>query len=185
VAQLIYDASPSRREVDAPPPRKPSKDDERDFVSALVASSLEFWTSGERDKLSASVEVPRTGKTDLASVLVDSTIQELHQRSKFLARLPQVLKMANELGNKLIGAPSLDDLKKLVAPPTIINGSISSERSYAAVTLPMSRMKAFRAACFASTFSGKTRSLKSRLRRSCRYLSEKQATRPRATRSWA
>src|SRR3984893_703687 len=125
MAQLIYDASPSPREVDAPPPRKPSKDDERDFVSALVASSLEFWTSGERDKVSASVEVPRTGKTDLASVLVDSTIQELHQRSKFLAKLPQVLKMANELGNKLIGAPSLDDLKRLVATPPHINGSIS------------------------------------------------------------
>jgi diacylglycerol O-acyltransferase len=146
MAQLIYDASPSPREVDAPPPRKASqKDDERDFVSALVASSLEFWTSGERDKLSASVEVPRTGKSDLASVLVDSAIQDLHQRSKFLARLPQVLKMASELGNKLIGARGLDDLRKLVAPKTIINGSISSERSYAAVTLPMSRMKAIAA----------------------------------------
>ena len=146
MAQLIYDASPSPREVDAPPPRKLSrKDEERDFVSALVASSLEFWTSGERNKLSASVEVPRTGKSDLASVLVDSAIQELHQRSKFLAGLPQVLKMASELGNKLIGAPGLDDLRKLVAPPTIINGSISSERSYAAVTLPMSRMKAIAA----------------------------------------
>jgi diacylglycerol O-acyltransferase / wax synthase len=145
MAQLIYDASPSPREVDAPPPRKPSKDDERDFVSALVASSLEFWTSGERDRLSGPNEVPRTGKSDIASALVDSAIQELHQRSKFLTRLPQVLKMANELGNKLIGAPSPDELKKLVAPPTIINGSLSSERSYAAVTLPMSRMKAIAA----------------------------------------
>ena len=79
------------------------------------------------------------------SALVDSAIQELHQRSKFLTRLPQVLKMASELGNKLIGTQSLDDLKRLIAPPTIINGSISSERSYAAVTLPMSRMKAIAA----------------------------------------
>src|ERR1700757_5150718 len=38
MAQLIYDASPSPTEVAAPPPRKLSrKDDERDFVSALVA----------------------------------------------------------------------------------------------------------------------------------------------------
>jgi diacylglycerol O-acyltransferase len=146
MAQLIYDASPSPREVDAPPPRKVSqKDDERDFVSALVASSLEFWTLGERDRLSTSVEVPRTGKSDLMSVLVDSAIQGLHQRNRFLAGLPQVMKMANELGNKLIGAPSLDDLRKLIAPPTIINGAISSERSYAAVTLSMSRMKAIAA----------------------------------------
>src|SRR6202008_5097286 len=93
---------------------------------------------------SASVEDPRTGKSDLVSVLVDSAIQDLHQRSKFLARLPQVLKMANEFGNKL-GACGLDDLRKLVASKTIINGSISSERSYAAVTLPMSRMKAIAA----------------------------------------
>jgi diacylglycerol O-acyltransferase / wax synthase len=143
MAQIIYDASPSPREVDAPPPRKLSrKDDEHDFVSALVASSLEFWTLGEGDRLSASVEVPRTGKNDLASVLVDSAIQGLHQRSKFLAGLPEMLKTANELVNKLIGRPSLDDLSKLVAPATIINGSISSERSYAAVSLPMSRMKA-------------------------------------------
>src|SRR5260370_40530236 len=53
--------------------------------------------------------------------------------------------MANELGNKLMGAPSLDDLKKLVAPPKITNGSISSERGYALVPLPMSRMKAIAA----------------------------------------
>ena len=140
MAQLIYDASPSPREVDAPPPRKASqKGDERDFVSALVASSLEFWTLGEKDRLSASI--PRTGRSDLASVLVDSAIQGLHQRNRFLAGLPQVLKMANELGNKLMSTISLDDLSKLIAPPTIINGSISSERSYAAVTLPMSRMK--------------------------------------------
>jgi hypothetical protein len=74
-------------------------------------------------------------------VLVDSAIQGLHQRNRFLAGLPQVLKMANELGNKLMSTISLDDLSKLIAPPTIINGSITSERSYAAVTLPMSRMK--------------------------------------------
>jgi diacylglycerol O-acyltransferase / wax synthase len=146
MAQLIYDASPSPREVDAPPPRKASqKDDERDFVSALVASSLEFWTLGEKDRLSASVEVPRTGRSDLASVLVESAIQGLQQRNRFLAGLPQVLKMANELGNKLMSTISLDDLSKLIAPPTIINGSISSERGYAAVTLPMSRMKAIAA----------------------------------------
>jgi WS/DGAT/MGAT family acyltransferase len=79
------------------------------------------------------------------SVLVDSAIQGLHQRNKFLARLPQVVEMVNELGNKLIGTPNLDDLRKLVAPQTIINGAISSERSYATVTLPMSRMKAIAA----------------------------------------
>ena len=146
MAQIIYDASPSPREVDAPLPREMSpKDDERDFVSALVASSLEFWTLGERERLSASVEVPRTGKSDLASVLVDSAIQGLHQRNRFLAELPQVMKMANELGNKLISTPNLEDLRKLIAPATIINGSISSERSYATVTLPMSRMKAIAA----------------------------------------
>jgi WS/DGAT/MGAT family acyltransferase len=39
----------------------------------------------------------------------------------------------------------LDDFNKLIAPPTIINGSICSERSYAAVTLPMSRMRAIAA----------------------------------------
>jgi diacylglycerol O-acyltransferase len=143
MAQIIYDASPSPREVDAPPVTKPpTTDDGRDFVSALVASSLEFWTLGEQDRLSASVEVPRTGKSDLVSVLVDSAIQGLHQRNKFLAGLPQVIEMANELGNKLIRSPNLVDLRKLVAPPTIINGSISSERSYATATVPMSRMKA-------------------------------------------
>jgi diacylglycerol O-acyltransferase len=143
MAQIIYDASPSPREVDAPPPPKtPTKDDEHDFVSALVASSLEFWTLGERQRLSASAEVPRTGKSDLVSVLVDSAIQGMHQRNKFLAGLPQVIEMANELGNKLIGTQQLENLRKLIAPSTIINASVSSERSYATVTLPMSRMKA-------------------------------------------
>ena len=109
--------------------------------------------------------------------------------------------MANELGNKLMSTISLDDLSKLIAPPTIINGSISSERSYAAVTLPMSRMKAIVAksgtklndvvlavasgVLRGGTFWSKARSLRNRLQHSCPYRPEKRAIRPLATRLWA
>ena len=58
MAQLIYDASPLPREVDVPPPREMSpKEDERDFVSAHVASSLEFLDVGRRRQIE---RVPRS-----------------------------------------------------------------------------------------------------------------------------
>jgi diacylglycerol O-acyltransferase / wax synthase len=146
MAQLLYDTSPTPREVVKPPLRKaPKKADERDFVSALVSSSLEFWGLSDKDQTLTTTDAPRTGKNDLISVLVGSAIQGIQERQRFITRLPEVLKAVGDLCSKLTVPSTLDGLKNLIAPPTVLNGSISSERSYAAVSISMPRVKAIAA----------------------------------------
>ena len=143
MAQLLYDATPTPRETAKPAPRKASeKSDERDFVSSLVASSLQFWNFGDAAGGLPKIEAPRIGKTDLGSVLVDALVDGLKQSRQFVESLPDILKVAGDIGGKIASSGGVADLGKLIAPATPLNGAISSERSYAAVSLSMPRVKA-------------------------------------------
>jgi diacylglycerol O-acyltransferase / wax synthase len=143
MAQLLYDATRTPRETTKPSARKaPEKNDERDFVSSLVASSLQFWNLGDAASGLPKVEAPRTGKTDLGSVLVDAFMDGLKQSRQFVESLPDILKVVGDIGGKIASSNGMADLRKLIAPPTPLNGAVSSERSYAAVSLSMPRVKA-------------------------------------------
>jgi diacylglycerol O-acyltransferase / wax synthase len=142
MAQLLYDATPTPRETARPEAREaPKKTDDRDFISSLVASSLQFW-SLDGTSSAPKFEAPRTGKTDLGSVLVDAFMDSMKQGRQFVQSLPDVLKVVNDIGGKIIAPGGLADLKKMMAPATPLNGTISSERSYATVSLSMPRVKA-------------------------------------------
>ena len=143
MAQLLYDTTPTPREVTKPTAHKPAqKTDERDFISSLVASSLQFWNFGDAAPRLPKIETPRTGKTDLGSVLVDAFMDGLQQSRQFVQGLPEILNVVNEVGGKIVSPNGIANLKKMMAPPTPLNGSISSERSYAAVSVSMLRVKA-------------------------------------------
>jgi WS/DGAT/MGAT family acyltransferase len=146
MAQLLYDATPTPRQTKKSAPPKSAKSDqtsdERDFVSSLVASSLQFWSFGQTGGGLPKIETPRTGKTDLGSVMVDAFLDGLQQSRQFVESLPDILKVVGEVGGKMTAPGGINDLKKIMAPPTPLNGSVSSERSYAAVSLSMPRVKA-------------------------------------------
>jgi diacylglycerol O-acyltransferase / wax synthase len=143
MAQVLYDATPTPREIAEPAARKAAKKtDERDFISSLVASSLQFWNFGEAGSALPKIETPRTGRVDLGSVLVDAFMDGLQQSRQFVQSLPDILKVVNEVGGKIVSPSGIGDLKKMMAPPTPLNRSISSERSFAAVSVSMLRVKA-------------------------------------------
>jgi diacylglycerol O-acyltransferase / wax synthase len=143
MTQLLYDASPTPHDEGKPPVRKAAaRNDERDFISSLVASSLQFWEFGEGTTGLPKIETPRTGKTDLGSVLVDAFMESLQQSRQFVQSFPEILKVVGDVGGKFASRGSVADLKKMMAPPTPLNGSISSERSFAAVSVSMPRVKA-------------------------------------------
>jgi diacylglycerol O-acyltransferase / wax synthase len=143
MVQLIYDATPTPREMAKPAARKAAenKADEGDFVSSLVASSLQFWNLEMAGGL-PKIETPRTGKTDLGSVLVDALLDGLKQSQQFVQGLPDVLKVVSEIGGKIASPGTVGYLQTMIAPRTPLNGSISSERSYAAVSLSLPRVRA-------------------------------------------
>ena len=75
-------------------------------------------------------------------MLVDAFLDGLKQSRQFVESLPYILKVVNDVGGKIISPSGIGDLRKMLAPRTPLNGSVSSERSYAAVSLSMPRVKA-------------------------------------------
>jgi diacylglycerol O-acyltransferase / wax synthase len=143
MTQLLYDTTPTPHDAGKPAVRRAAKKaDERDFVSSLVASSLQFWDFAESASSQSKIETPRTGKSDLGSVLVDAFMESLQQSRQFVQSFPDILKVVGDVGGKIASRSSIADLKNIMAPSTPLNGSISSERSFAAVSVPMPRVKA-------------------------------------------
>ncbi|MDE2363751.1 MAG: wax ester/triacylglycerol synthase family O-acyltransferase [Hyphomicrobiales bacterium] len=88
-----------------------------------------------------------TGKRqDLGSILVDNFRRQLQQPIDFLRGLPEMAKAVSGIVTKLSEPGAVAGLKDAIAPSTILNKSISSERSFAGVSVSMSRCKAVAAA---------------------------------------
>ena len=61
---------------------------------------------------------------------------------KFAGSVPSVLKSVSEVIGKVSDPKSRDSIASMVSPSTILNKSISSERSFAGVSIPLSQAKA-------------------------------------------
>ncbi|MCB1534407.1 MAG: wax ester/triacylglycerol synthase family O-acyltransferase [Rhodoblastus sp.] len=87
-----------------------------------------------------------TGKRqDLGSILMDGFARQLRQPFEYMKALPEVAKALSSVAGKLREG-GVQGLKDAVAPSTPLNKSVSSERSFAAVSVSMSRCKAVAAA---------------------------------------
>jgi diacylglycerol O-acyltransferase / wax synthase len=61
---------------------------------------------------------------------------------KFASSVPTMLKSLTDVVGKISDPKSRDSLASMASPPTILNKSISSERSFAGVSISLSRAKA-------------------------------------------
>src|SRR6202020_1880210 len=61
---------------------------------------------------------------------------------KFAGNVPTMLKSVSDVVGKISDPKSRDSIASMVSPSTILNKSISSERSFAGVSIPLSRAKA-------------------------------------------
>ena len=83
-----------------------------------------------------------TGKRqDLGSILMDGFARQLRQPFEYMKALPEMAKALSNVAGKLREG-GVQGLKDAVAPSTPLNKSVSSERSFAAVSVSMSRCKA-------------------------------------------
>lgn len=144
MVQLIYELSPTPKSSSkGDKNRKPSrKSEDVSFLSSLVTSSLEFWKLDGRSTARTPIDLPRTGKTDLGSVLVDALVQGVQQTHRIATSLPDILKVVGDIGGKLTTPGSLEDLQKFAAPQTPLNGMVTSERSFATASLSLTRIRA-------------------------------------------
>jgi WS/DGAT/MGAT family acyltransferase len=142
LTSMIYDITPVPREVDPPAARKVTQVP-RDIAANLIDSYQALWTQPFDAKAAPkSLELPRTGKSDLGSILFDNAMFQIETAVKFAASVPTVLKSLSDVVGKISDPKSRDSLVSMASPPTILNKTISSERSFAGVSISLSRAKA-------------------------------------------
>src|SRR5437764_5982780 len=142
LTNMIYDISPVPRNVEPPAAQAKVGQEPRDIAATLLDSYQQLWTQPLDAAAARSIELPRPGKSDIGSILFDNTMYQIESAVKFAGNIPGLLKSVSDVVGKISDPKSRDSLASMMSPPTILNKSISSERSFAAVSIPLSRAKA-------------------------------------------
>lgn len=142
LTSMIYDITPVPRQVDPPTARKVAREP-RDIAASLLDSYQQLWVQPfEASAAAKSLELPRTGKSDLGSILFDNAMFQIETAVKFASAVPTMLKSVSDVIGKITDPKSRDSLASMASPPTILNKAISSERSFAGTSISLSRAKA-------------------------------------------
>ncbi len=142
LTNMIYDVTPVPREVEPPTARKVAQEP-RDIAANLIDSYQQLWRQPfDASAAPKSIELPRSGKSDLGSILFDNAMFQIESAVKFAGSVPTMLKSVSDVVGKISDPKSRDSIASMVSPPTILNKSISSERSFAGTSISLSRAKA-------------------------------------------
>src|SRR5437868_4403619 len=143
LTNMIYDVSPVPREIPPPEARRPADPDPREVVAGFIDSYRQLWMQRlEGVNLGKGLTLPRSGRSDLGSVLFDNAMSQIEAAVKFAGTIPTALGSVSDVVGKIIDPKSRDSIVSMASPPTILNKSISSERSFAGVSIPLPRAKA-------------------------------------------
>ena len=141
LTNMIYDVTPVPREV--PPPTATRKLEPREVAANFLDSYQQLWRQPfDASAPARTLELPRSGKNDLGSILFDNAMFQIENAVKFAGSIPSVLKSVSEVVGKVTDPKSRDSIAAMASPPTILNKTISSERSFAGTSISLSRAKA-------------------------------------------
>jgi len=149
LTEILYETSANPApDAAAPPPRAsggPKRQDVRDVASSMFAAYAELWRAPLQGSQLGSLELPRSGGTDLASVLLDAAIHQVEWPLRLSANWGEIATAYQAAITNAFKPESVKALDLLSAPSTPLNVAISSERSFAGVTVSMARVKAIAA----------------------------------------
>src|SRR6188768_3207308 len=143
LTNMIYDVTPIPRKIDPPTARAKVGHEPRDIAANLIDSYQALWSQPfDTSAAPKSIDLPRTGKSDLGSILFDNAMFQIESAVKFASSIPTMLKTVSDVVGKISDPKSRDSIASMVSPSTILNKAISSERSFAGVSISLSRAKA-------------------------------------------
>src|ERR1700719_2908748 len=143
LTNMIYDISPVPRQVETPIPRAKVGQEPRDIAADLLDSYQQLWRQPfDASTAAKGIDLPRSGKSDLGSILFDNAMFQIESAVKFAGSVPSMLKSVSGVVGKISDPKSRDSIASMVSPSTILNKSISSERSFAGVSISLSQAKA-------------------------------------------
>src|ERR1700755_2866257 len=143
LTNMIYDVTPVPREVEKPIPQAKGANEPRDIAANLIDSYQQLWRQPfDGSSTPKTIDLPRSGKSDLGSILFDNAMFQIESAVKFAGSIPTMLKSVSDVVGKISDPKSRDSIASMVSPPTILNKAISSERSFAGVSISLTRAKA-------------------------------------------
>ncbi len=143
LTNMIYDVTPIPRKVDPPAERPRVGQEPRDIAANLLDSYQQLWRQPfDASAAAKGIELPRSGKSDLGSILFDNAMFQIENAVKFVGNVPAMLKSVSDVVGKISDPKSRDSIAGMMSPPSILNKAISSERSFAGVSIPLGRAKA-------------------------------------------
>src|SRR6266403_1403648 len=142
LTNMIYDVTPIPRNIEPPTERAKVGQEPRDIAANLVDSYQQLWTKPfDAATAAKGIDLPRSGKSDLGSILFDNAMFQIESAVKFAGSIPTMLKTVSDVVGKISDPKSRDSIAGMVSPSTILNKSISSERSFAGVSISLSEAK--------------------------------------------
>ena len=143
LTNMIYDVTPIPRKIEPPTARAKVGQEPRDIAANLIDSYQALWRQPfDASAAPKSIDLPRSGKSDLGSILFDNAMFQIESAVKFASGIPTMLKSVSDVVGKISDPKSRDSIASMVSPSTILNKAISSERSFAGVSISLSRAKA-------------------------------------------
>src|SRR6202521_4758071 len=143
LTNMIYDVTPIPREIEPPTARAKVGQKPRDIAANLIDSYQQLWRQPfDGSKAAKGIDLPRSGKSDIGSILFDNAMFQIESAVKFAGSIPVMLKSLSDVVGKISDPKSRDSIASMMSPPTILNKSISSERSFAGTSISLSRAKA-------------------------------------------
>src|SRR5438874_7861647 len=143
LTNMIYDVTPVPRVVEQPVPQAKGGNEPRDIAANLIDSYQQLWRQPfDGSSTPKTLDLPRSGKSDLGSILFDNAMFQIESAVKFAGSIPAMLKSVSDVVGKISDPKSRDSIASMVSPPTILNKAISSERSFAGTSISLSEAKA-------------------------------------------
>src|SRR3982750_2905349 len=140
LTNMIYDVTPVPRIVAPPVPSRAPEP--REVVADFIDSYQQLWRQPfDGSSTPKTIDLPRSGKSDLGSILFDNAMFQIESAVKFAGSIPSMLKSVSDVVGKISDPKSRDSIASMASPSTILNKSISSERSFAGVSIPLSHAK--------------------------------------------
>src|SRR3569623_3738757 len=143
LTNMIYDISPIPRQVDPPTAGAKPGQEPRDLAANLLNSYQQLFNQPlDAGQTARNLQLPRTGKSDIGSILFDNAMYQIESAVRFAGNIPTMIKSVSDVLGKIADPKSRESLASMVSPPTLLNKTISSERSFAGVSIPLSQAKA-------------------------------------------
>ena len=142
LTNMIYDITPVPRKVEPPTTKAKVEQEPRDIAANLLDSYQQLWTQPLDATIAKTLELPRSGKSDLGSILFDNAMYQIESAVRFAGALPTMLKSVSDIVGRVSDPKSRESLSSMMSPPTILNKAISSERSFAGTSISLPRAKA-------------------------------------------